>query len=123
VPQPDKALKRRIGQAPRRNRFRLDPVFWRILAEPQEDWLRALIREPGRVFVRRAPRFAFDARIHERFDAARRQEPDLTVEERKFFQRNGEPSFSVLRFRAVAQPKQRSTASSGASRSRKDRSA
>jgi hypothetical protein len=80
--------------------LKLDPVFWRILADPApEAWLASLIRQPGRVFVRRSPRFAFDKRVHDRFDAAKKSVPDLQVEEKTFFQKNGDPSFSILKFR------------------------
>ena len=83
-----------------KDRFRLDPVFWRIQQDPDPGpWLAALLHRPDRLFVRRAPRFAFDAKVHERFDDAVRQQRDLAVEERTFFQRDGQPSFSILKFR------------------------
>lgn len=83
-----------------KDRFRLDPVFWRIQQDPDPGpWLADLLHQPDRIFVRRAPRFAFDRKIHERFDAAVLRQRDLAVEEREFFQRDGQPSFSILKFR------------------------
>jgi hypothetical protein len=86
-----------------KDRFPLDPVFWRIQRDPDPGpWLADLMHRADRVFVRRAPGFAFDEKINERFDAAVRQQNDLAVQERKFYQRDGRLSFSVLKFRPVS---------------------
>jgi 4-amino-4-deoxy-L-arabinose transferase-like glycosyltransferase len=83
-----------------KDRIPLHPLFWRIQGDPApEGWLADLIRQPHRVFVRRAPPFAFDRTVHDRFDAAVKQAPDLAVEERQFFQKDGQLSFSLLKFR------------------------
>lgn len=88
-----------------KDKLRLDAVYWRILEDPAPGlWLAPLMREPGRVFVRRSAQFAFDKRVHERFDAVWREAPDLAVAERKFFQRNGELSFSILAFHPARPP-------------------
>jgi hypothetical protein len=82
-----------------KDKLHLDPVFWRIQGDrAPEGWLADLIRQPHRVFVRRAPRFAFDRTVHDRFEAAVKLVPDMAVEETQFFQKNGQLSFSLLTF-------------------------
>ena len=81
------------------DRLHLDPVFWRILSDPNAvGWLCDLLRQPNRVFVRRAPNFVFAKAVQERFDAAIRLTPELKVEERPFYQKDGQLSFSLLKF-------------------------
>jgi hypothetical protein len=83
-----------------KDRIHLNTVFWRIRSDPNaEEWLRDLIRQPHCVFVRRAPNFASNKAVHDRFDAAIRLAPELRVEERRFFQKDGQLSFSLLKFR------------------------
>jgi len=83
-----------------KDRIHLDPVFWRILADPEaQNWLVDLVRRPHCVFVRRASNFASNKAVHDRFDAAIRLAPDLKIEERRFFQRDGQLSFSLVKFR------------------------
>jgi 4-amino-4-deoxy-L-arabinose transferase-like glycosyltransferase len=83
-----------------KDRIAVDPVYWRVLSDPApEGWLTGLIRQPRRVFVRRAPGFTFDKRVLDHFDAAVRLAPELAVEERRFFQKDGALSISLLKFR------------------------
>src|SRR5262249_20557912 len=51
------------------DRLHLETVFSRVEGDPKaQEWLAELIRSPNRVFVRRAPQFAFSHKVHERFD-------------------------------------------------------
>jgi hypothetical protein len=86
-----------------KNQFKLNIPLWRMLAEPNSDaWLTELIRDPNNLFAIRSEKFAWNADIHKRFqDAYLKERP--TVQEEKFFQKNGEHAFSVLRF-TVASP-------------------
>jgi len=82
-------------------KFDLQPVFWRILAEEDPGpWLTTMIRNPQAVFAIRSDKFTWNAAIKKRFQDVYLKQPDLVVEERKFYQKNGEHVFSVLRFHA-----------------------
>jgi hypothetical protein len=79
--------------------IKMNAAFWRILFEGNSGpWLNALIRDPGNVFVIRSDKFAFNQIIHDHFMEAYLRQQDLKVEERKFFQRDGEHLFSILSF-------------------------
>lgn len=81
-----------------KDRLHLHAVYWQIESDPRsEEWLATLVRRPQRVFVRRAEPFAFDPVVHQRFDAALARSPDLRVEERKFFQKDGQLSFTIVK--------------------------
>ncbi len=82
-------------------KFDLQPVFWRILAEEDPGpWLTTMIRNPQAVFAIRSDKFTWNAAIKKRFQDVYLKQQDLVVEERKFYQKNGEHVFSVLRFHA-----------------------
>ena len=81
-----------------KDRLHLHALYWQIQSDPRsEEWLATLVRRPQRVFVRRAPPFAFDPAVYDRFDAALARSPDLRVEETKLFQKDGQPSFTILK--------------------------
>jgi 4-amino-4-deoxy-L-arabinose transferase-like glycosyltransferase len=81
-----------------KDRLHLHAVYWQIQSDPgSEQWLSTLVRRPQRIFVRRAEPFAFDPVVHQRFDDALARSPDLRVEERKFYQKDGQLSFTILK--------------------------
>jgi hypothetical protein len=84
-----------LGQS----KHKLSVPYWRILAEESPGpWLTSLIIDPNNLFAIRSEKFAWNATIHKRFKDAYLREQDLMGEEEKFFQKNGEHAFSVLRF-------------------------
>jgi len=83
------------------DRLHLHPLYLQVQADPRsEEWLATLVRRPQRVFVRRAEPFAFDPDVHQRFDAALARSQDLRVEERRFFQKDGQLSFTIVTIRS-----------------------
>ena len=86
-----------------KDRLHLHALYWQVQSDPRaEEWLATLVRRPQRVFVRRAKPFAFDPAVHDRFDAVLARSPDLQVEEKKIFQKDGQLSFTILRVRPPA---------------------
>lgn len=86
-------------------RLKLATPYWRASTEDSRSpWLGNLVTQPNQVFVVYADKFVEVPTAQERFKQAYQQQPNVVVEEQRFYQKNGEHVISLLRFRATGPP-------------------